>query len=269
MKISIFTSMTNPEERQDPWKEALNCYYDFADEVITVGEDWPEDFTWDYIGKTFQKGLEKSTGDWSIRMDLDYFFHEKDFYYIRKFLEKNNHNPVVAFPKRQFFTPDRYQIQSRICIAVNKKNFPNVKLNGGGDLCFPTLNGLDLNPYKLPLAKSPIWNYDMMFKSKEIIAKERLRFGKAWFSYFGDRGIFNIENEEEAFEAWFKWIEEKYKKHVFKIKSNKHPKYIQEKLLKLEPSQFGYSAFGLKNKTNPKFKDIFVGYKNKFLNFIN
>ena len=53
-------------------------------------------------------------------------------------------------------------------------------------MCFPTLNGIDLNPYKLPLAKSPIWNYDMMFKSKEIIAKERLRFGNAWFSYFGD-----------------------------------------------------------------------------------
>ena len=29
----------------------------------------------------------------------------------------------------------------------------------------------------------------MMFKSKEIIAKERLRFGNAWFSYFGDKGI--------------------------------------------------------------------------------
>ena len=26
MKISIFTSMTNPEERQDPWKEAIQCY---------------------------------------------------------------------------------------------------------------------------------------------------------------------------------------------------------------------------------------------------
>jgi hypothetical protein len=24
MNISIFTSRTNPEERQDPWKEALN-----------------------------------------------------------------------------------------------------------------------------------------------------------------------------------------------------------------------------------------------------
>jgi len=30
MKISIFTSMTNPEERNDPWEEALNCYKDFA-----------------------------------------------------------------------------------------------------------------------------------------------------------------------------------------------------------------------------------------------
>ena len=149
---------------------------------------------------------------------------------------------------------------------MNKTNFPNVKLNGGGDLCFPTLNGTDLNPYKLPLAKSPIWNYDMMFKSKEIIAKERLRFGKAWFSYFGENGIFNIKNEEEAFEAWFKWIEEKYKKHVFKIKSNKHPKYIQEKLLKLEPSQFGYSAFGLNDNLKISYKEIFNGYKNRILN---
>ena len=266
MKISIFTSMTNPEERQDPWKEALNCYEDFADEVITVGEDWPEDFSWDYIGQTFQKGLDQSTGDWSIRMDLDYFFHEKDFDYIRKFLEKNDQYPVVAFPKRQFFTPDRYQIQSRICLAVNKKNYPNVKLNGGGDLCFPTLNGKDLNPYDLPLAKSPIWNYDMMFKSKEIIAKERLRFGHAWVSYFGEKGIFNIENEDAAFETWFKWIEDKYKKHVFKIADNKHPIYIQEKLLKLNSSQFGYSAFGLKDNIKISYRDLFYGYKNRFLN---
>ena len=32
--ISIFTTMTKPEERMDPWKEALNCYNDLADEVI-------------------------------------------------------------------------------------------------------------------------------------------------------------------------------------------------------------------------------------------
>ena len=40
MKISIFTTMTNPEERMDPWKESLACYEDFADEVIVVGENF-------------------------------------------------------------------------------------------------------------------------------------------------------------------------------------------------------------------------------------
>ena len=50
MKISIFTSMTNPEERMDPWKEALECYNDFADEVIVVGKDWDYDFSWEKIG---------------------------------------------------------------------------------------------------------------------------------------------------------------------------------------------------------------------------
>ena len=34
MKISIFTSMTDPKERMDPWKEAINCYEKYADEVV-------------------------------------------------------------------------------------------------------------------------------------------------------------------------------------------------------------------------------------------
>ena len=77
MKISIFTSMTNPEARKDPWNEALECYEDLGDEVIIVGKDWPEKFVWDHIGKTFQEGFDKSSGDWAIRMDLDYFLEKR------------------------------------------------------------------------------------------------------------------------------------------------------------------------------------------------
>ena len=40
-------------------KEAFECYRDLADEVIIVGEDWPYEFEWSHIGKTFQKGYEK------------------------------------------------------------------------------------------------------------------------------------------------------------------------------------------------------------------
>ena len=76
MKLSIFTTMTDPESRMDPYREALKCYEEFADEVVIVGEDWPEEFSFDYIGKKFQEGFNKSTGDWVIRMDIDTFFHE-------------------------------------------------------------------------------------------------------------------------------------------------------------------------------------------------
>ena len=265
MKISIFTSMTNPEERNDPWEEALNCYKDFADEVIVVGEDWPEEFLWDHIGKTFQQGLDKSNGDWAIRMDLDYFFHENDMNYIKNFLKENNEYPAVAFPKRQFFTVDRFQLQSRVCIAVNKKKYPEIKLNGGGDLCFPTLNDEDIDSRRMPLSSAPVWNYDMMFKTKEIIAKERVRFGKAWYKYFDNWGIFGGETEEEAFDAWFNWIKDKYKNHVFKVKIDDHPKYIKDKLNNLKPNQFGYSAFNLKNEISPNAINIFRAYRNKYI----
>ena len=50
MKLSIFTSMTNPEERNDAWQEAISCYEDIADEVIIVGDSWPEEFKFDLIG---------------------------------------------------------------------------------------------------------------------------------------------------------------------------------------------------------------------------
>ena len=90
-KSNFWATFCEPQsqKRKDPWKEALNCYEDFADEVIITGQDWPEEFEWDLIGKIFQEGFDKSTKDWVIRMDIDYFFHENDIVKIRKILEKN------------------------------------------------------------------------------------------------------------------------------------------------------------------------------------
>ena len=87
MKISIFTTMTNPEERMDPWKESLACYEDFADEVIVVGENFKNEFTWSDIGKMFTEGLNRSTGDWVLWMDIDNLFHEKDIDSLRNGLK--------------------------------------------------------------------------------------------------------------------------------------------------------------------------------------
>ena len=265
MKISIFTSMTNPEARRDPWNEALECYEDLGDEVIIVGKDWPEKFVWDHIGKTFQEGFDKSSGDWAIRMDLDYFFRKKDIVKIKSFLSKNMDYPVVAFPQYQIFTPDRYQLKTRLCIAINKKKFPNIKLNGGGDLCQPTLNGEQLVHKNAPYLNVPIFQYDSIFRTKEIISKDRARFANAWFDYFGNWGDRGGPTPEEAYNAWFGMIKERYKFHVLKLKISDHPIYIRERLLNLSQDQFGFDAFGLKNTINRSFKNYLIGYKQKLI----
>lgn len=245
MKISIFTSMTNPEERMDPWKESLSCYEDFSDELIVVGENWDYEFNWVKIGNVFQEGFNKCSGDWVIRMDLDYFFHENDLNVLRESLEKFKGSPAITFSKHQFFTPDRYDLKSKICIAFNKRLYPDIKLNGGGDLCQPTLNGVEILPESMPEISVPIWNYDTVFRTKEVISKDRARFARAYNRHFQDWGK-GRGTPEEAFDAWFKMIKSRYKLHNKYIEIDEHPKYIKKKLKNLNPNQFGYNAFGLK-----------------------
>ena len=265
MKISIFTSMTDPEKRMDPWREALKCYEDFADEVVVVGQNWPEEFKFSYIGEVFQNGFDKSSGDWVVHMDIDNFFHENDLKTLRLILKKHNDLPTIAFPKYQIFTPNRFHVKANMCIALNKKKFPSIKMNGGGDLCQPTLDNKLLNPNELPLVKIPIWNYDSMFKTKEIIARDRARFARAWYSEFGNWGDRGGETEELAFNAWLNMVENRFKNHVLKLKIEDHPKYIKEKLNNLDQTQFGYNLFGIKDRTKPGIKNYIKNYKNKFI----
>ena len=261
MKISIFTTYTEPELRNDPWKEALNCYEDFADEVVTTGKDWPYEFKWDLIGKTFQEGFEKSSGDWAIRMDIDYFFHENSIKKLRKLLKKYENYPGVVFPQYQFFTADRFQLKTRLCIALNKKKFPKIKLNGGGDLCLATLNDDILPVNKLPNLSIPIFQYDSMFRTKEIISKDRARFARAWNSHFNNYINRGGPTEKEAYGEWFKQVSNKYQLHTNKINLDQHPIYIKNKLKNLSKDSFGYSAFGLKDSTSYKKIDYIKGKK--------
>ena len=129
MKISVITSYTNPKERCDPWKEALDCYESFADEIINVGANWKYEFSWTYFNEIFQNGLEQTNGDWVFRMDVDYFFHENDFVKLRSYLYKYKDVPGLCLTKKQIFTPERFHTKARMCFVLNKKKFPNLLLN--------------------------------------------------------------------------------------------------------------------------------------------
>lgn len=131
-------------------------------------------------------------------------------------------------------------------VAINKKEFPNIKLNGGGDLCLPTLNGKLLNPFKYPISKYPIYQYDSMFRTKEIISNDRARFARAWHREFQSWGNRGGGTPEEAFTAWIKMIEERLSSHIYKFNIKNHPKYISSKINKLSDEQFGHNMFQLK-----------------------
>lgn len=263
--ISIFTTYTNPEKRMDPWKEALSCYKDFADEVIITGEKWKEEFRWKEIGETFQEGFNSSSNDWVIRMDIDYFFHQNDKDKLLKALRNSFDYPAIALPQYQFFTADRFQLKTRLCVVLNKKKFPNIKLNGGGDYCLATLDNKLITPKSVPNYNIPIYQYDSMFRTKEIIASDRARFARAWFREFKNYGSRGGPNDAAAYEAWINEIILKYANHTNKFKLSDHPVYISEKIRNLTKDQFGYDMFEYKDKVKKSFKNYVNGKKEIYL----
>lgn len=259
MKISIFTTVKNPELRGDPFREAMANYNAFADEVVVVDGSkpftpdfsdriyryWPREFKWSFIGEQFQRGYEACKGDWVIHMDLDFFFHEKDFQAIKELLG-NTDKPAVAFPKRQFFTRDSYNVKSLLTLAVNKGKYGDqIKFDGGGkgDLCQPSLNGELLDPHKVKYCNAPFYNYDDMWKTKAQIMDDKGRFARAWYATFGNYKL-GGPDDQSAYDAWWKMVTGRYTKHIGKIEMEDHPKAVQESLKNLRPDQFGFNMFG-------------------------
>lgn len=256
MKLSIFTTVTDPSKRGDNVKDALACYKDLADEVVVVNGSitplyaegikeithlWRREFDWAFIGEQFTRGYNASSGDWVIHADLDFVFHENDFNNIRKALEDNPEAPAVSFYKWQFILPDRYNLKSRLAIAVNKKKYGDrIKFSGGGDLCQPTLDGKDLDINELPQAGVPFYNYEKILKTEDQIKDDVQRMARAWDKHFGN---LHLGDDDTAYSEWLKMVTGRFGKPQRHISLSDHPKYVQDTIKNLKPEHFGYNGF--------------------------
>ena len=155
-------------------------------------------------------------------------------------------------------------MKTKICLALNKKKFPNIKLNGGGDLVLPTLNGELIKVSDVPNINIPIYQYESTFRTKDIISEDRARFARAWFRQFGDYGNRGGGTSDLAYDAWFLMIQDRYRKHTFKMKLDNHPVFIKNRLKTVRKDEFGYDAFGLKNLIKREFIYYLKGYKDKY-----
>jgi hypothetical protein len=271
MKLSIFTTQGHTDgEFYSYGGDSLECYGDLADEVIIVDGSnpsymdgkktidnppkgypdfyyysWSKEFSWEFIGQQFQRGYEACTGDWVIHADLDFIFHERDFKAIRQVCESNPNAPALSFWKYQFILPDRYNLKSRLVIAVNKGKFGDrIKFNSGGDLCQPSLDGKEIKPEDVPEARIPFYNYEKLTKTKAQIKDDVERMDRAYKRHFGHYLYSATGRNNEAYNGWLEMVCGRFNKPQEHIKLEDHPKYIQETIENLTPDQFGFNGLG-------------------------
>lgn len=246
MEIGIFTTLTDPGRRGDNYKDAIDCYEDLADQLVIVdGHDtWPQEFEWETISQHFQWGYDRLDTNWVIHCDLDYIFHQQDFGKIRQALKDYPNSPGVSFYKWQFILPDRYNLKSRLVIAVNKGAFGDrIKFNGGGDLCQPTLDGKLLDLAEMPQAGVPFYNYEKLTKTISQIADDVGRMDRAYHKRFGEY-LYGKGNDLTALHGWVDMMVGRFNKPSKHIKLEEHPKYVQQTISKLKPNQWGYNGLG-------------------------
>lgn len=264
MALSIFTTLSHAMKRGDNHLGALSCYNDLADEVIVVdggmtdvyflknglaiNSPWPREFKWPFIGQQFTKGYQACTGDFVLHMDLDFIFHEKDFGKIRQALKDYPTAPAISFYKWQFIQPDRYNLKSRLLLAVNKKVYGDrIKFDGGGesDLCQPSLDGKLIGLDETPQSGVAFWNYEHILKTKKQVKDDIGRMDRAYYRHYG-RWLYSQDGtEESAFEGWCNMVKGRNAKPSKRIKLSEHPKYVQETIKNLRPEQFGYNGWGM------------------------
>lgn len=265
--ISSFITITDPIERADPFLQCIESASGFSDEIVVVdgskyprmrpgmhevgdkwaiqvNSHWPREFKWDLIGNKFQEGYEAATQQWVFHLDADFIFHERDYVGIIQALKGFPNTPAISFYKWQFILPDRYNLKSRLILAVNKGVYGDrIRFNGGGDLCQPTLNGVDLDLDKMPQSGIPFYNYEHILKTKDQIVDDIERMDRAYHRHFGKWLYSN--NGNNAYAGWYEMVAGRFQKPSKGIRLDEHPFVMQDTIRSLRPDQFGYSGFGL------------------------
>lgn len=246
LKIGAFITITKPEERGDLfdqcYKMATECF-DFVT-VIDGKDTWPKEFAWPTIGEHFQKGYEQCDADFVFHLDCDFIFHENDFQAIREACMNNDEAPALSFWKHQFILPDRYNLKSRLVIAVNKGKFGDrIRFDSGGDLCQPSLDGKYISPDSVPESRIAFWNYEKILKTKAQITEDQGRMERAYFRHFGKYQL-SDGTDEAAYKGWLQMVVGRFSKPQQKVELSEHPKYMQDTIKNLQPENFGYDGHG-------------------------
>lgn len=274
MTLSIIVITANPTEKQYAWREALASYSDLADEVVVVDGGTevlemphngrlihvpdPEVWNWAEHAKRLNLGLKEATGDWVIKCDIDWMFHENDRGKIREKLSRINQQIAVAtFQKKTFYPFRKYLQKGSVPIAIRKEFKDKVKFgkdpDSYTDLTYPIYwdgtfdeHGVELGKlvreYEWAKTGETVWNFDYTFKTFDVAKKMFLRGSQAHKVYYGESNW--GEDEEQALQAFLANMRGKTSKAI-PMDINILPKYILPRIENIKPEEFGHSGWGM------------------------
>lgn len=273
--IGVHVTITNPDKQGYAWKEAIENYLQFADQVVVVdgGSDkhvidwlktnyldivelpWPQDkWHWSELPKHNQAGYEALDTDWTMRMDIDYLIHENDHKDLRYILEKlGKENWLIAsVMKKVILNRNKYYKKCSLPIIINKSRAdkgiaygynPDVR----SDWCFPinpkkqdengVWTGTEIDPALVYRTGISCWDYDYFFRTKEQ-AKERFwKFSQGWNTATGrwDWG----KDEEDAFKMFCKMGRGRLSKDIYDMSMDSHPTAIRSRIKNMPVEQWG------------------------------
>lgn len=275
MKLSAFTVVTNPEERQDIWRESLLSVLPWADEVVIVNGGkhipfteylndeikvvdlaWPDEWDWSELPKHLMAGLNQTTGDWAIRFDIDYVFRENTEEILRKELPQFTDKKVATLQKFSAVLVDRFYQKGGVPLAINRQFRDTVigrNVNKDTDLCMPIVStgnkdafgvylGRGIKPEEKGKTHAEFFNYDYTFKTEEFTGKEFARFSRAYKRYFGQTKW--GETQEQSFDVFIEMMKGRLAKCVYTFTPDEQPPFIREKVKNIKPEHFGYNGWG-------------------------
>lgn len=280
MNVSALVCITDPVARQDPWFESISSVLPWADEVIVVcgkpetdiplikgawtdqskfkliDYPWATDWSWEELPKHLNRGLEEASGDWVIRFDIDYAFHENDSFTLRDALTKGQDCKIANFQKMSAVLSTKFYSKGEIALGINKR-FPEVCFgideNKVTDLCVPIIKtgthesgipkGHLVETGGLKRTGVRVYNYDYTFKTKEFTQREFYRFSMAYKRFYGSSKW--GQDEEEALTKFMNSMEARLKnREPVEILVDEQPLVMRSIIKNIKPEQFGFNGWG-------------------------
>jgi glycosyltransferase involved in cell wall biosynthesis len=297
--LSGHCNIKNPDTWGYCYLESISSFAELCDEVVVVDGgstdqslekiralpykniriehfDWADKWEWSQLGRSMNYGFEKCQGDFRMRFDADYVFHEKGIKKLRDLLKnfqaKGQSVLAVKCNKININLYDLAVIKSSLPLIVNAKDYEDLGYGiaeGDKDFMYAIRKkefkngnwyGESIINYDDQLYPSfqEVWCYDDTFMTYEQVSERKKKFALAnqrfYFEKFNEQQV-----ADKATNEYLTYIENRLRKYWYRrLKLADHPKVMEDKIKEINNKILGWDLFGRMKRSDMAITDIGV-----------